>query len=154
MKINVVNSNMHFNAQFKTKEILSFITQYPLEKGFYGKEEDALIEFMTGLNLQNKDYFKKVYQNPNYDTNISKLALESVCIEEMVKQNPVLKDANETCDAVFAKIKKDKSEIGDWLNLQIKKIGKTVNIEPFKCNRQKLAQNYKELEKIFSLFPF
>lgn len=145
---------MHFNAQFKTKEILSFIVQYPFEKGFDDIKEDNLIEFMTGLNPQNKDYFEKVFQTSDYSKLTSKITLQTACVDEIIKQNPILKNADETCDVVFTKLKKDKNEIKTWLNFQMKKIGETVDIEPFKLDIKKLVQSYKELEKMIDSIGF
>ena len=116
MQINNNHNYINFGEKFKTKDILSFISGYPISRKSGTIETDKkIIKSMTGIDV-NSDSFKKT----GLSNSLGEIVLQTKGIEEMGKQNPLLKKADESADDIFIKVPKDKKEIKNGLILILK----------------------------------
>lgn len=143
-----INSNYqqytNFGEKFKTKDVLSFISGYPISNNTGEQRiEERIIKSMTGIDI-NGDSFKKAVSS---DITMGEIVLQSKCIEELGNQNSILKEADATADDIFCKVSKDKNAIKQWTNKIIKKAGTEVDIQPFKFSYDDLRSEYHKLLK-------
>lgn len=85
---------------------------------------------------------------------LGEIVLQTKCIEEMGKQNPLLKKADESADDIFIKVPKDKKEIKKWADTYTKAIGEEIDIKPFKISYDVLKKEYFELLESISSIRF
>ena len=151
MQINNLYQNINFGEKFRTKDVLSFIAGYPVAKDS-GKPqiEEKIIKYMTGIDIKSDSFKKAVSSNET----IGEIVLHAKCIEEMGKQNPVLKEADERADDIFIKVPKNQQEIKEWTNTFTKAIGEEIDIKPFKISYDVLKKEYLELLESISSISF
>lgn len=143
-------TTLNFGEQFKTKDVISFISHYPLS-GYSKEKEEKFFSFLT-QNIS-EDIFEKSKES-DFCKDYFKIALKMSCIDEIVKQNEKLQEIEETCNDYFCTTKKDYKKINDWVQQQIKRIGSKVDIEPIAEDRnfefkKKLDENYTTVEECF-----
>ena len=150
MQINNNHNYINFGENFKKKDILSFISGYPISRKSGTIETDKkIIKSMTGIDV-NSDSFKKT----GLSNTLGEIVLQTKCIEEMGKQNPLLKKADESADDIFIKVPKDKKEIKKWADTYTKAIGEEIDIKPFKISYDVLKKEYFELLEYISSIRF
>lgn len=150
MQINTNHNYINFGEKFKTKDVLSFISGYPISRKSGTIETDKkIIKSMTGIDI-NSDSFKKT----DLSNTLGEIILQTKCIEEMGKQYPILKKADESADDIFIKVPKNQQEIKEWADTYTKAIGEEIDIKPFKISYEVLKKEYLELLESISSISF
>ncbi len=145
MQISKINQNIYkqnFSAEYKTEDVLRLITGFP----YKDKSSKEIIKSLTGIDIYSKEYHSSMPKESEYLFNV--IALESLCCDRVLEQKKELHEADSSYDDEMP-LKAGKKQTENWFKKQIKKIGKTINIEPFSIPKDEIIEKSNSFYKIF-----
>ncbi|MGM9994776.1 MAG: hypothetical protein ACI37R_08635 [Candidatus Avigastranaerophilus sp.] len=144
MKITPIKTNpTAFSALYKTQDVLSLITGYE----YKGKSTiPATIKSLTGVDLYSDEFHKKIDENPQYLYAV--MSIQDACTEEVLKQHPEFKSADDSFDCKLH-LKKGRKAQDDWFKVQMRTLPDKTDIKPFCLDISVLREKYNSFKEIF-----
>ncbi len=148
MKISRIDNsyNFNFNKKFKTEDVLKTLTAFD----FKMKNADEFIKEISGTELT-QESLQDIF-NKKYNPNLAKITVKDLCAEEMMKQDERLKEVQASYDKFLTEsgpMGFERKRYSSWFDEQMKKLGKTIDLEPFVINKEEIQNKY---ESLFNLF--
>ncbi len=128
-----------FSAKFRTEDVLRFLTQYPYKQ----KNSDKfIVKELTGIDLGSDEFISSITEKDSLPT-VAIWAIIGVCSEHILKQNKALEEADATFNPTMH-LEKGRKSTDEWFKEQIKKLGQTINLEPFTVTFEEIKDSYNK----------
>ena len=137
MKISSINNNLNFGARYKTEDVLRLISNYP----YKNKDTDKIIKSLTGIDMYSDEFRKSVTKEESYP--IVTFALGDICADKVMQQNPKLVEVRDSFTTEI-KLNANKEVKDNFFETQMKKLGKSINLEPFTVTMDEIRKRYSE----------
>ena len=109
-----------------------------------------MVKELCGIDLKSDEFLSSITDD-EYSP-IAMFAVIETCSEKILQQNKDLQKADSTFDATLH-LREGRKKTDDWFKEQIKKLGETINLEPFTVSTEEIKAAYKNLmeliDKIF-----
>ncbi len=151
MKISRIDNsyNFSFNKKFKTEDVLKTLTEFDFRK----KNADEFVKEISGIDVSDEALNKTLDDKCN--TSILKYAIQDLCADEMMKQDERLIEVRNSYNNFIDKFGiygYNKERFNGWFDEQMKKLGKTIDLEPFVITKEKIKEQYEFLYDILRYY--
>ena len=140
MKISGINTNKYFQnfgKRYNTEYVLMLATRCP----YKNRDTDKIIKSLTGIDMYSDEFRKSVSSDENFA--LVTFALEDICEKRVIEQVPQLGEAREQYIKDMIHLR-DRQSQTNWIEEQMKKFGRTINLKPFKVTGEEISKGYKE----------
>ena len=143
MKISSISvNNINFGNKYKTADVLRFVTGY----NFHKQNTDfEFFKSLTGIDLFSSPVYNEMAKK--YSNFSAYMGVHDVSSEEIFRQCPKVKESIDTFDASLH-LKKGRQAQNQWLDEQIKKLGKYLDLSPFKPDEEKIKKSAEETDEM------
>lgn len=140
----IINSSVSFTSKYKTEDVLRLLTGY----SYRNKATDGmLVSSLTGVDIFSKEFSNSLPKDTQYLFVILSILRE--CHDQILEQHPELKEADDSFDSKLH-LTNGKQAQNEWFKCQLKKLDAVIDIEPFKLDKAKIKERYKDIESVFN----
>ena len=145
MKISCIKNSYipNFNAKYKTIDVLRLASGCP----YKGKGLGKIVKSLTGIDMYSDEFRKSIAPSETYA--IVTFALEDICVNKIIEQDQRLKDVRDSFTGIIRNSQSSDAR-DSWFEQQLKRFGKTIELEPFTVTKEELKKAYSDFANMIN----